>query len=120
MKRSLLLLTCLMFVASRASAQDPYRIYSPVQNLATLFTELLGGRQDLVTTVNAIDLSVSQYTTFVTVGVTDHFDVSAAIKFVTNDISIRSNATIQRIGTTNPLTHFYRQVDGSIGNERVF
>jgi hypothetical protein len=82
--------------------------------------ELLGGRQDLVTTVNSIDLSVNQYTTFVTVGVTDQFDISAAIKFVTNDVQVRSDATIQRIGTTNELTHFYRQADGTIGTERIF
>ena len=27
---------------------------------------------------------------------------------------------IQRLGTTNPLTHFYRQSDGSIGTRRLF
>jgi len=82
--------------------------------------QLLGGRQDVVTTVTSIDASVSQYTAYVTVGVTDRFDVSAAVKFVGNDLEIRSTATIQRIGTTNELTHFYRQADGSIGTEREF
>jgi len=242
MRRSLFLAACFVFVSSAAHAQDPYRLYSPIQNLATLFTnlfgpeglrvdseatlpgeqphnahfnsdfqsnfdkfttamvgqlvtvplpspasgftyevdpttgvfrrttqsfgpilaeraetigtgrvsfgfaaqrynfqtmegldlqqvpavfthdnaELLGGRQDLVTTVNTINLSVNQYTTFVTVGVTDRFDISAAIKFVTNDVQVQSTATIQRIGTTNELTHFYRQADGTVGTERIF
>src|SRR5262249_56149645 len=28
--------------------------------------------------------------------------------------------TIQRTGTTDPLTHYFRQSDGDVGNERVF
>jgi hypothetical protein len=95
-----------------------------LQQVPAVFThdsaELLGGRQDLVTTVNSIALTVNQYTTYVTVGVTDRFDISAALKFVTNDVHVRSTATIQRIGTTNELTHFYRQADGSVGTERIF
>jgi hypothetical protein len=82
--------------------------------------QLLGGRQDVVTTTNAIEASVSQFTTYVTVGVTDRFDVSAAMKVITNDLKVTSHATIQRLGTTNPLTHFYRLSNGDIGNERVF
>ena len=32
-----------------------------------------------------------------------------------------SDATIQRLGTTNPLTHFFRQSDGeTVGNRRTF
>src|SRR5215470_13522324 len=41
MKRVLLAL-CVLAVASNARAQDPYVIYSPVQNLATLFTGIFG------------------------------------------------------------------------------
>ena len=82
--------------------------------------ELLGGRQDVVTTVNAIEASVSQFTAYVTVGVTDRFDVSAAMKIVTNDLRVTSDATIQRLGTTNPLTHFFRLSNGDIGNRRIF
>ena len=80
--------------------------------------ELLGGRQDVVTTTNSIDASVSQYTTYLTVGVTDRFDISAALKFVTNDLKVRSDASIQRIGTTNELTHFYRLANGNVGTTR--
>jgi hypothetical protein len=83
--------------------------------------QLLGGRQDVVTTTNSIEARVAQYTTYVTVGVTDRFDVSAAVKFVSTDLRVRSEATIQRIGTTDDLTHFFRLADGeTIGNRRVF
>jgi hypothetical protein len=82
--------------------------------------QLLGGRQDVITTVNSIEASVAQYTTYLTIGITDRFDVSAAMKLVSNDLKVRSEATIQRLGTTNELTHFFRQSDGGIGNTRVF
>jgi hypothetical protein len=81
---------------------------------------LLGGRQDVVTTVNSIRATTSQSTTFITVGVTDRFDVSVAVPIVSNSLSVASNATIQRLGTTNPLTHFFRQSDGQVGNTRTF
>lgn len=83
-------------------------------------SQLLGGRQDVVTTVNSIQATVNQFTGFVTVGVTDRLDISAAVKFVSNDLKVKSDATIQRLGTTNELTHFYRLSDGSIGNRRIF
>jgi len=83
--------------------------------------QLLGGRQDVVTTVNTINATVNQFTTFVTIGVTDRFDASVAVPIVSNDLNVVSTATIQRLGTTNPLTHFYRQSDGEeIGNTRMF
>lgn len=82
--------------------------------------QLLGGRQDVVTTVSAIRATVNQFTTFVTIGVTDRFDVSLAVPIVSNSLKVVSTATIRRLGTTNPLTHFYRQADGEIGNVRVF
>jgi outer membrane putative beta-barrel porin/alpha-amylase len=82
--------------------------------------QLLGGRQDVITTLNSIDATVAQYTTYLTIGITDRFDVSAAMKLVSNDLKVQSKATIQRLGTTNPLTHFFRQADGDIGNTRVF
>ena len=83
--------------------------------------ELLGGRQDVVTTVNSITASVSQFTTFVTLGVTDRFDVSIAVPVLSTNLTVVSDATIQRLGTTNPLTHFFRLSDGeTVGNERIF
>src|SRR3954466_630395 len=74
--------------------------------------ELRGGREDVVTTVNSIQAAVSQFTTFVAVGVTDRFDVSVAVPIVSDSLTVVSNAAIQRLGTTNPLTHFFRQSDG--------
>jgi len=82
--------------------------------------QLLGGRQDVVTTVNSIQATVGQFTTFVTIGVTDRFDVSIAVPVVSNSLKVVSNAKIQRLGTTNPLTHFFRQSNGDIGNTRTF
>lgn len=81
---------------------------------------LRGGREDVVTTLNAIRVTVGQFTTFMTVGITDRFDLSVAVPVVANDLQIVSDATIHRLGTTNPLTHFFRQLDGEVGEERVF
>jgi hypothetical protein len=81
---------------------------------------LLGGRQDVVTTVNSISASVSQYTTFFTVGVTNRLDVSVAMPIVGTDVSVVSEATIRRLGTTNPLTHFFRMAGGEVGDRRLF
>jgi hypothetical protein len=82
--------------------------------------QLLGGRQDVVTTVNSIRANVSQYTTFFTLGVTDRFDVSVALPIVATDLRVVSEATVQRLGTTNPLTHFFRLDNGDIGDRRLF
>jgi len=82
--------------------------------------QLLGGRQDVITTVNSIDASVSQSTSFVTYGVTDRFDISLAVPIVSVNLKVVSDATIHRLGTTNELTHFFRQSDGSVGDRRLF
>jgi len=82
--------------------------------------QLLGGRQDVVTTINSIDATVSQFTMFVTMGVTDRFDVSVAAPIVATSLKVVSDATIQRLGTTNPLTHFFRLSNGDVGNRRLF
>lgn len=81
---------------------------------------LRGGRQDVVTTTNSIQAEVSQATTFVTVGITDRFDVSLAVPAVSTYMKVVSDATIQRLGTTDPLTHFFRQSNGEIGDRRLF
>ncbi|PWT82003.1 MAG: hypothetical protein C5B57_09445 [Blastocatellia bacterium] len=95
-----------------------------LQKVPAVFThdnaELLGGRQDIVNTLNSIEATVSRFTTFVTVGVTDRFDVSVAVPVVSNNLKVTSDATIVRLGTTNPLTHFFRLADGSIGDRRIF
>jgi hypothetical protein len=81
---------------------------------------LRGGREDVVTTVNSIEATVSQFTSFVTVGLSDWFDVSVAVPVVANDLKVVSDATIHRLGTTNPLTHFFRLSNGSAGDRRIF
>jgi hypothetical protein len=81
---------------------------------------LRGGREDVVTTMNAIEASVAQSTTFITVGITDRFDVSIAVPIVSNSLKVVSDATIHRLGTTDPLTHFFRQSDGQVGSRRIF
>jgi hypothetical protein len=82
--------------------------------------ELLGGRQDVVTTLNSIEANVGQFTTFVTMGMTDWFDVSVAVPIVATDLTVVSDATIHRLGTTNPLTHFFRLSNGDVGDRRIF
>lgn len=81
---------------------------------------LRGGREDVVTTRNAIEATVDQSTTFVTLGVTDRLDVSLAVPYVSNYLKVVSTATIHRLGTTNELTHFFRQSDGEVGVQRLF
>jgi hypothetical protein len=81
---------------------------------------LLGGRQDVVTTTNSIEAIISQATSFVTVGITDRFEVSLAVPLVATYLKVVSDATIHRLGTTNPLTHFFRQSNGDVGDRRIF
>ena len=82
--------------------------------------EQLGGREDVVTTTNAIDATVTRSALFLSYGVTNRLDVSVAVPFITADIVVTSDATIQRIGTTNPETHFFRAFDDSVGSRRLF
>jgi hypothetical protein len=82
--------------------------------------ELRGGREDVVTTTNSIVANVAQTVMFVTMGVTDRFDLSLAVPIVSTSLRVVSDARIRRLGTTNELTHFFRQSDGSVGDERFF
>jgi len=82
--------------------------------------ELLGGREDVITTVNDIDATVTRSATFFSYGITNSLDVSVVVPYITADIVVTSDATIQRIGTTDPTTHFFRGLDDKIGNRRIF
>lgn len=82
--------------------------------------EQLGGKEDVVTTVNDIDATVTRSATFFSYGITDSLDISVVVPFITTDIVVTSDATIQRIGTTDPSTHFFRALDDSIGSRRIF
>ncbi len=82
--------------------------------------ELRGGREDVITTVNDIDATVTRSATFFSYGITNGLDVSVVVPYITADIVVTSDATIQRIGTTDPTTHFFRALDDTIGNRRIF
>ena len=82
-----------------------------------------GGRSDVVTTQNAIDLKVGQFTTFLSYGLADGLDLSVAVPIVNVDLGVVSNATIQRIGTaSSPATHFFRDpsAPGTFGTTKTF
>jgi hypothetical protein len=94
-----------------------------VHNVPAVFTHdgaSPGGKADVVTTDNSIDARVNQFTAFISYGLTDRMDISLAIPMVSTDMTVRSDATVQRVGTTDPLTHFFRAEDGSVGTHRTF
>jgi len=95
-----------------------------LQSVPAVFThdnaELRGGREDVITTVNSIDSEVSRSAVFMSYGVTNSLDVSIAVPYISTDIVVTSDATVQRIGTTIPEIHFFRAADDSIGSRRIF
>jgi hypothetical protein len=81
------------------------------------------GRSDVISTVNTIDVTVGQFTSALTYGLTDRVDVSAAIPIITTRLSLLSNATIQRVGTgTNLSVHYFRDdtAPGGFGSSHQF
>jgi hypothetical protein len=80
-----------------------------------------GGRADVVTTLNSIDARVGQTTAFFTFGLLDRVDLSVAVPFITVDMDVASEASVQRIGTANsPATHFFRDASGGFGAARRY
>ncbi len=82
-----------------------------------------GGRADVVSTTNAIDIAVDQTTFFLTYGLLSRLDVSVAVPFVRVDMSVTSDATINRIGTGSSLAvHYFADpsAPGSFGNTKQF
>jgi len=80
-----------------------------------------GGRADVVTTSSDIQATVTQEIAFATYGLTDGLDVSLAMPFVTADIDVVSDATVQRLGTgSNLIVHFYEQPDHTVGSTRQY
>ena len=82
-----------------------------------------GGRSDVISTANAIDLAVNQSTLFVTYGLLDRLDLSVAVPFVSVDMSATSVATVQRLGTSsNPKIHYFADpaAAGDYGSEKTF
>jgi hypothetical protein len=82
--------------------------------------QLGGGRLDVVDTKNSIEATVGQFTTSFNYGLTDRVDVSVAVPTVNTSLSLKSDATILRLGTTDPSIHFYRDANGGFGNTRSY
>jgi hypothetical protein len=81
----------------------------------------LGGRDDVVTTENALNVRVSQFTAFLNYGLVDGLDVAVAIPVVDTQIDVTSLAVVQRVGTSsNPAVHFYDDGRGGYGDRRTF
>jgi len=102
-----------------------------IDNIPAVFTHdsanLLGGREDVVSTVNSVDAQVNQFTAFISYGLTDRLDLSLAIPMVSTDLTVTSSATVRRLGTVDEDIHFFRGVDNvangiddSIGDRRTF
>ena len=95
-----------------------------VNNVPSVFTHddaiLLGGREDVVTTRNSINARVNQFTAFLSYGLTDRLDLSLAIPVVSTDLTVVSDAQVQRLGTQDPEVHFFREFDDSVGDRRIF
>ncbi len=90
-----------------------------------------GGRSDVVSTQNTIDITVDQAIALFTYGIVDRLDLSLAVPVTHVDMSVASSATIYRIGSCpggigtvpcSPKTHYFADptaADG-IGNHKIF
>ncbi|HVN81526.1 MAG TPA: hypothetical protein VMW38_21230 [Terriglobia bacterium] len=100
----------------------------PLNNVPAVFTHddaiELNGRQDLVTTNNSIEIKVDQFTIFSSIGLTNRLDLSVAVPILRTEMNVTSYDYIQRIGTTDPKTHFFANGQpgspGYYGNFRAF
>ena len=82
--------------------------------------QLGGGRSDVVTTINTLDVSVDQTVAFLSYGLASRVDLSLAVPLVSVRLAARSAATIERIGTTNQAIHFYGAGGGDYGSSTVY
>jgi hypothetical protein len=80
-----------------------------------------GGKADVVYTSNSLNARVGQFTTFLTYGFTDNIDLSIGIPLVSSELSVVSDATIERLGTgSNNAVHFYSNDSEHRGDHREF
>jgi hypothetical protein len=96
-----------------------------LDSIPSVFThddaQLGGGRTDVVTTLNSIDASVGQSVVFLSYGLGSRLDISLALPFVTVDLAARSEAQVQRVGTSaSPATHYYDDGSGGFGNLETY
>lgn len=67
-----------------------------------------GGRTDVVSTLNTVEATVSQFTGALTYGLTSRIDLSLAVPIVRTRLSLLSNARIVRLGTgANAQVHYF-------------
>ena len=97
----------------------------PLSSVPAVFThddfELGGGRSDIVNTVNSIEADFSRFIAFFTYGLSDHFDLSAAVPIVDASLRTTSRTEIVRVGTaSNPAIHYFDDGRGGFGNARDF
>jgi len=65
-------------------------------------------QKDVITTDNAFDIQVGQTVAYFTYGLSDRLDVSVAVPIASASVSIASDATIRRIGTSDdPSIHYF-------------
>lgn len=80
-----------------------------------------GGRADVVTTSSSVKATITQQIAFVTYGLGERFDASLAVPLVIADLSVTSEATIQRLGTgSNTDVHYYDDGRGAHGATRQY
>jgi hypothetical protein len=80
-----------------------------------------GGRDDVVTTDNAIQANVSQLTGYLNYGLTNWLDAAVSVPLVQTELNVSSTATVRRIGTSgNPAVHFFRTSSGGFGDSQSF
>jgi hypothetical protein len=77
--------------------------------------EIGGGRADVVSTMNTIEATVSQFTGALTYGLTNRIDLSLAVPIVRTRLSLLSNATIIRLGTGSNLQVHYFEDPAALG-----
>ena len=66
------------------------------------------GRSDVISTLNTVKASVTQYSTAVTYGLAARLDVSLVVPIIQTELSLLSNATVERVGTgTNHQVHYF-------------
>lgn len=79
------------------------------------------GRDDVISAQNEIAAELSQFTTYVSFGISDRLDASFALPLVSVDLSVLSRTTIHRIGTVNPAVHYFFEDPGDhFGDEETF
>ena len=116
----------------RASIGFAYQYFSfdeidglDLGHIPTVFTHdnpVVGtGREDVITADNAISARMTQFTAYVSYGISDRVDISVALPLVSVDLAVTSSVRLQRIGTVNTAIHFFHQPTGdNYGDHAAF